>query len=257
MQERLVALVTGGSRGIGAETAIALAEHGYDVALTYRNKAARAQEVAATITQMGREALTLPCNITHEDEVVRLFQQIGRWRAHLHILVLNASGGMERDLVAADPDYAMHINRDAQLALVKTALPLLRPGGVIVFVTSHWAHLYGQMPQLPAYEPVAESKHAGEQALRALQPDLHMLGLRLLVVTGDLIEGTITPRLLERGAPGLIERRRTTQGALPTARDMGRAIAQAALDPALSSGTTIVIGASLESMLECHSDMLL
>ncbi|HEU0000134.1 MAG TPA: SDR family oxidoreductase [Ktedonobacteraceae bacterium] len=249
MQERFVALVTGGSRGIGAETALALAEHGYDVALTYRNKAARAQEVAAAITQQGREALVLCCDITQVNEVAHLFQQVGQWRAHLDILVLNASGGMERDLVAADPDYPMHINRDAQLALVKAALPLLRPGGVIVFVTSHWAHLYGQMQQLPAYEPVAESKHAGEQALRALQPDLNASGLRLLVVTGDLIEGTITPKLLERGAPGLIERRRTTQGALPTARDMGREIALAALNPTLASGTTIVIGASLESML--------
>jgi NAD(P)-dependent dehydrogenase (short-subunit alcohol dehydrogenase family) len=181
--------------------------------------------------------------------VAHLFQQVGQWRAHLDILVLNASGGMERDLVAADPDYPMHINRDAQVALVKAALPLLRPGGVIVFVTSHWAHLYGKMQQLPAYEPVAESKHAGEQALRALQPDLDSRGLRLLVVTGDLIEGTITPKLLERTAPGLIDRRRTTQGALPTARDMGREIVQAALNPTLPSGATIVIGASLESML--------
>jgi len=250
MQERFVALVTGGSRGIGAETAIALAEQEYDVALTYRNKAARAQEVATAITRQGREALALRCDITHADDVVHLFQHVGEWRGHLDILVLNASGGMERDLVAADPDYAMHINRDAQLALVNAALPLLRPGGGIVFVTSHWAHLYGKMPQLPAYEPVAESKHAGEQALRALQPDLHTRGLRLLVVTGDLVEGTITPKLLERGAPGLIERRRTIRGALPTAREMGRAIAQAALNSALASGTTIVIGASLESMLE-------
>src|SRR5690348_6705751 len=164
MQERLVALVTGGSRGIGAETAIALAEHGYDVAPTYRNKAARAQEVATAIARQGKQAFALCCDITHADEVAHLFQQIDEWRGHLDILVLNASGGMERELVAADPDYAMHINRDAQLALVEAALPLMRPGGNIVFVTSHWAHLYGKMPQLPAYEPVAESKHAGEQA---------------------------------------------------------------------------------------------
>ncbi|HEY7418484.1 MAG TPA: SDR family oxidoreductase [Ktedonobacteraceae bacterium] len=249
MQERLVALVTGGSRGIGAETALALADHGYDVALTYRNKATRAEGVATTITQQGREALALCCDITQAGEVAHLFQQIGQWRTHLDILVLNASGGMERDLVAADPDYPMHINRDAQLALVKAALPLLNPGGVIVFVTSHWAHLYGKMQQLPAYEPVAESKYVGEQALRELQPDLDARDLRLLVVTGDLIEGTITPKLLERTAPGLIERRRTTQGALPTARDMGREIVRAALNPALTSGTTIVVGAPLSSLL--------
>src|ERR1700686_4169423 len=200
MQEQFVALVTGGSRGIGAETALALAEYGYDVALTYRNKAARAQEVVAAITQQGREALALCCDITQTNEVTRLFQQVSLWRVHLDLLVLNASGGMERDLVAADPDYAMHINRDAQLALVKTALPLLRPGGVIVFVTSHWAHLYGKMQQLPAYEPIAESKYAGELALRARQGEYAARGVRLIVVTGSLIEGTIAPKLLQRTA---------------------------------------------------------
>jgi NAD(P)-dependent dehydrogenase (short-subunit alcohol dehydrogenase family) len=250
MRESFVALVTGGSRGIGAETALALASHGYDVALTYRNKEARAREVAAAIIQRGREALAVRCDITQEANVARLFEQVGQWKGHLDLLVLNASGGMERDLVAADPDYPMHINRDAQLALVKAALPLLPPGGVIVFVTSHWAHLYGQIQQLPAYEPVAESKHAGEQALRALQPDLDERSLRLLVVTGDLIEGTITPKLLERSAPGLIDRRRATQGSLPTAQEMGREIVLTVLNPRLSSGTTVVIGAPLESMLE-------
>lgn len=249
MQEQFVALVTGGSRGIGAETALALAEHGYDVAFAYRNKATRAEEMTAAITQQGRQALAVRCDITQPDEVAHLFQQVGQWRSHLDILVLNASGGIERDLIAIDPNYPMHMNRDAQLALVKAALPLLRPGGVVVFVTSHWAHLYGKIQQLPAYEPVAESKHAGEQALRALQSDLDALGLRLLVVTGDLIEGTITPRLLERSAPGLIEQRRMSGGTLPTAREMGREIAQAALNPTLASGATIVIGAPLESML--------
>jgi NAD(P)-dependent dehydrogenase (short-subunit alcohol dehydrogenase family) len=249
MQKSFVALVSGGSRGIGAETALALAEHGYDVALTYRNKAARAEGVATAITRLGREALTCCCDITHADDVARLFQQIGQWRAHLDMLVLNASGGMERDLVAADSDYPMHINRDAQLALVKAAKPLLLPGGVIVFVTSHWAHLYGRIAQLPAYETVAASKHAGELALRALQSAFDALGVRLLVVTGDLVEGTITPKLLERTAPGLIDQRRTTQGALPTAYEMGRTIVQAALNPTLASGTTIVVGAPLASML--------
>ena len=234
MSGRSVALITGGSRGIGAETALALAEAGYDIVLTYRNKAARAEEVAAAITQSGQKALPLACDITQTKAVEELLDQVRKWTNHLDILVLNASGGLERDLVATNPDYPMLINRDAQLSLVREVLPLLRPGSVIVFVTSHWAHLYGQMQQSPAYEPVARSKYAGEMALRALQPDLTSKGVRLIVVTGDLIEGTITPRLLERTAPGLISRRRTTQGDLPTAREMGRTIARSALDPLAS-----------------------
>lgn len=249
MSGRLVALITGASRGIGAETALALAEAGYDIVLTYRNKAARAEEVAANIARGGQQALPLACDITWTEDVARMLEQVRQWADHLDILVLNASGGMERDLVAARPDYPMLINRDAQLALVNGALPLLRPGGVIVFVTSHWAHLYGQIQQIPAYEPVAKSKYAGEQAVRALQPALAARDIRLVVVTGDLIEGTITPKLLERTAPGLISQRRSTQGDLPTAREMGRTIANAALDSTLASGSTVVIGAPLQSLL--------
>src|SRR6185437_14331632 len=100
-------------------------------------------------------------------------------------------------------NYPMRINRDAQINAFHGALPLMTQGGVVVFVTSHWAHLYGQVEQIPAYEPVAESKHAGEVALRARKDELAARGIRLIVVTGDLIEGTITPKLLERTAPGL------------------------------------------------------
>jgi len=102
---------------------------------------------------------------------------------------------------------------------------------------------------LPAYEPVAESKYAGEQALRVRQDEFASRGIRLLIVTGDLIEGTITPKLLERTAPGLIGQRRTTQGALPTAYDMGQQVALTTLDPKLASGSLIVVGAPLDSML--------
>ena len=55
----------------------------------------------------------------------------------------------------------------------------------VVFVTSHWAYLYGHVEQLPAYEPVASTKYAGEQALRIEQDALAAAGIRLLVVTGD------------------------------------------------------------------------
>lgn len=246
---RRVALITGGSRGIGAATALTFAQHSYDVALTYRNKAARAQEVVAAIEQEGRRGLALACDMTHVEEIQQFFQSLQAWSGRLDALVLNASGGMERDLVAADPAYPMHINRDAQLHFVDAALPLLARGSTITLVTSHWAHLYGRMQQLPAYEPVAESKHAGEQALRARQAEFASLGIRLLVVTGDLIEGTITPKLLERTAPGLIAERRITQGALPTAGEMGQQIALATLNPTLASGALIVVGAPLESML--------
>ena len=244
-----VALITGGSRGIGAETALALADRGYDIALTYRNKAARAQNVAGAVTQRNVRGLALACDMTHAGEIASLFQALKQWTGHLDVVVLNASGGLERALVAADPQYPMHINRDAQLQFVDAALPLLLLGGVIVFVTSHWAHLYGQMEQLPAYEPIAESKHAGELALRARQDVFAARGVRLIVVTGSLIEGTIAPKLLQRTAPGLIDQQRSITGALLTATEMGKEIALAAMKTVLPNGSTVVAGAPLQSML--------
>jgi NAD(P)-dependent dehydrogenase (short-subunit alcohol dehydrogenase family) len=242
-----VALVTGGSRGIGAATALALAERGYDVALTYRNKAARAEAVAKEISRHGQQALWVGCDITRAEDRNHLFAQLAAWRApHLDLLVLNASGGLEKDLVAADSEYPMRINRDAQVAVVEDALPLMQAGGTIAFITSHWAHLYGQVEQLPGYEPVAASKFAGEQELRLRQEKLAAAGIRLLIITGDLVEGTITPRLLERAAPGLSGARRSEVGRLPTATEMGEAIAGAVSDPDLPSGHTIVVGGALE-----------
>jgi hypothetical protein len=85
-------------------------------------------------------------------------------------------------------------------------------------------------------------------ALRRRQDGLTNQGIRLLVVTGDLIEGTITPKLLERVAPGSIEQRRDDVGSLPTTTDMGEAIAIAATDTTLPSGHTVVVGGPLDSL---------
>jgi NAD(P)-dependent dehydrogenase (short-subunit alcohol dehydrogenase family) len=248
----LVALVTGGSRGVGGATAQALARAGYRVISTYRNKQARAEELVDRIRQQGGQAMAVCCDITRHADVDALFAQVHRWGGgRLDVLVLNASGGLERDLLAADPDYPMHINRDAQLLVLAGALPLLSAAGrgVVVFVTSHWAHLYGQIEQLPSYEPIAASKYAGELALRARMKNLARSNIRLLVITGDLLEGTITPKLLERAAPGVMAHRRGVIGQLPTAEQMGEAVAAAALDASRPSGQTVVVGGTLESML--------
>jgi NAD(P)-dependent dehydrogenase (short-subunit alcohol dehydrogenase family) len=239
---RPVAVVTGGSRGVGAATAIALAGAGYDVVVNYRNKRRRAEEIAAAARASGVDAIAVEADVTEPTAVASLVERARTWRGAIDLLVLNASGGMERDLVAADPTYPMRVNRDAPLAVVDAALPLMPAGAVVVFVTSHLAHYYGRVEQYPRYEPVAESKHAGEMALLDRAPALAARGVRLAIVSGDLIADTTVPRLMERAHPGMIARRRAQVERLPTTEDMAAAILQVALDPALPSGYVAFVG---------------
>jgi NAD(P)-dependent dehydrogenase (short-subunit alcohol dehydrogenase family) len=234
------ALVTGASRGIGASVARQLAQLGADIAINYRSKGPRAQEVATAIQTLGRRSLLLRADITSASDIASTFDQIRTAWAHLDILILNASGGLEKDKPA---DYAMKLNLDAQVNLVHAALPLMPSGGRIVFVTSHLAHFSATKPVYEGYEPVAQSKRAGEDAIRAMIPVLAERGIRLAVVSGDLIEGTITPRLLQRQNPGLIEDRRQEAGSLPNVEEFAAAIVDAA-SAEHPSGHTIYVGST-------------
>ena len=236
-----VSLVTGASRGIGAATAIKLASLGSDLALNYRSKSARAEEVSREIETFGRKALTVQADLTIESELEAMMSAIQRNFQSLDVLVLNASGGLEKGKAE---DYATSLNHIAQLQTAKLATRLMSNGSRIVFVTSHWAHFYDRQPVIPSYELVARSKHAGEQALREYIPALERIGISLVVVSGDLIEGTITPRLLERKNPGLIDHRRREAKTLPSVDEFAGAIALAASDKSLPSGQTIFVGST-------------
>src|SRR5258708_3233682 len=218
-----IALVTGASRGIGAVTARVLAQAGAQVILNYRSKGARAEKVAAEIKAAGGKASTIQCDITVSQEVDSMLDQIQREFGFLDFLILNASGGLEKD---KGEDYSMLLNCWAQLDLLKKGLPLLQREGRAIFVTSHLAHFSGQKPAYPGYEPVAIGKLAGERARRAMIPRLPARKANLIGRRGDTIKGTITPKLLNRTNRGLIEFRRGQAGRLPTVEDFGQSIAQ-------------------------------
>jgi len=234
------ALVTGASRGIGASVARHLAEAGADVAINYRSKGPRAETVAEEIRGLGRRTLLLAADITKSTDVGFMFGQISNEWGRLDLLVLNASGGLEKDKPA---DYAMKLNCTSQVKLVEAAVPLMPSGGRIVFVTSHLAHFYGRKPVYDSYQPVAASKKAGEDALREMIPELSRRGITLLIVSGDLIEGTITPKLLQRQSPGLIEERRREAGMLPDIEQFATAIVQATVG-GHKTGDTVFVGST-------------
>lgn len=231
------ALVTGSSRGIGADTVRYLAEAGADVVINFRNKAPRAEKLAAQVRELGVRALVIGADLTDADSVGSMYAEIEREFGGLDILVLNASGGMESGM---GEDYALLLNRDAQVGALQRALPLLDAGSRVVFVTSHQAHFIRTTPTMPEYEPVALSKRAGEDALRDLIPDLTERGVEFVVVSGDMIEGTITATLLERANPGAIASRRESAGKLYNVGEFAAEIARAAIDPIPDDHTRLV-----------------
>jgi len=236
-----VALVTGASRGVGAAVAQLLAQRGADVVINYRSKSSRAEEIATKIRAMGRCAVLVQADITNEDEVSEMIQIISTQFAQLDFLVLNASGGLEKDKPA---DYAMELNLTAQERLVDLVVPHMPIGGRIVFVTSHLAHFYGQKTVNDLYVPVAASKYAGEQALRDRISKLTDIGISLAVVSGDLIEGTITPKLMERSTRGFINARRERAGTLPSIEDFATAIADTCIDSSLITSEAVFVGST-------------
>jgi NAD(P)-dependent dehydrogenase (short-subunit alcohol dehydrogenase family) len=231
------ALVTGSSRGIGADTVRYLAEAGANVVINYRNKAPRAAKLAGELRALGVEALVVGADLTDPESVQAMFSEVERTFGGLDVLVLNASGGMESGMAA---DYALQLNRDAQVSVLETALPLLRDGSRVVFVTSHQAHFIRTTPTMPEYEPVALSKRAGEDALRERIPELEGRGIGFVVVSGDMIEGTITATLLERANPGAIAARREDAGRLYNVSEFAAEVARAAVDPIPGDNTRLV-----------------
>jgi NAD(P)-dependent dehydrogenase (short-subunit alcohol dehydrogenase family) len=231
------ALVTGSSRGIGADTAVFLAEAGARVVINYRNKAARAEKIVSNIVGAGGEAIAVGADLTDADSVASMFQTARDAFGGLDILVMNASGGMEAGM---GEDYAMRLNRDSQVNLLKAALPVLSDGARVVFVTSHQAHFIRTTPTMPEYLPVALSKRAGEDALRELIPTLAERNIGFVVVSGDMIEGTITATLLERANPGAIDARKESAGRLYNVNEFAAEIASAVVDPIPADNTRLV-----------------
>ncbi len=222
------AFITGSSRGVGADTAKTLAAAGATVFINYRSKAPRAEKVVAEITAAGGSAHAVGADLTDAVSLAAAVDAVRAVTETLDLLVLNASGGMETGL---GEDYAMRLNRDAQLATLAAFRTLLASGARVVFVTSHQAHFIRTTPTMLEYEPVALSKRAGEDALRALVPELDADGIGFVVVSGDMIEGTITATLLERANPGAIAARRESAGRLYNVAEFADEVALAAVQP--------------------------
>src|SRR5437016_10175697 len=120
-----IALVTGSSQGIGRATALRLAQSGSDIVINYRNKASAAEEVKASIEEMGRRCITIQADVSQEEDVTRLFTVANESLGPITILVNNA--GTTRDklilqMSLADFEYVVDTNLRSTFLCTKAAL---------------------------------------------------------------------------------------------------------------------------------------
>jgi 7-alpha-hydroxysteroid dehydrogenase len=135
-----VAIVTGAGRGIGAATAVALAEAGADVLLAARTQA-QLEEVAAKVRAHGQRALVVPTDVDDEARLAALADQAVAELGRLDIVVNNAGGTAPRPFQATSAGYlqrSFHFNVVTAFVLSKAAVPhmLAQGGGSIVNISS-------------------------------------------------------------------------------------------------------------------------
>lgn len=133
------ALVTGGSRGIGAAIAIALADKGADVAITYERSADRAAEVVRAVEAKGRRAVAIQADSADPDAIKRSVDETVQSLGGLDILVNNAAIAIYTTFADAEVDVidAMFaVNVRGPILAAKAAIPHLSAGGRVVTIGS-------------------------------------------------------------------------------------------------------------------------
>lgn len=92
-----VVLITGGSSGIGAETAILFAKNGFDVAITYRKNKKGAEKIVKQIENLGKKSLAVKVNLSFDKEAKKMVQKVLLFFGKIDILVNNAGGYIDGD----------------------------------------------------------------------------------------------------------------------------------------------------------------
>lgn len=192
MQSRKIALITGGSRGLGKNTAIALSQKGVDVILTYNSKKEEADATVQETESNGGKAVALQLSVSDTkgftrfvDEVKEALQQT--WNSgHFDFLINNAGIGIHKSFAETteeDFDLLMNIQLKSPFFLTQQLLPLINDGGSIVNISSGLARF-----ALPGYAAYAAMKGAMETLTRYQAKELGSRGIRVNIVAPGAIE---------------------------------------------------------------------
>ncbi len=182
-----IALITGGTRGIGAATAIALADAGADLALVGRNLDDEAKSVARRVEALGRRALLIAADVGRPEEAIRCVDQTAEQLGGVDVLIHSAGGPVPGGILEVTPDQwmqAFDVHVHAAFHLCRQAIPLMQKKheGAIVLISSS-AGRRG-CPGNTAYQVV---KGALPQFARALARDFAADSIRVNVVAPGVI----------------------------------------------------------------------
>ncbi|WP_027579042.1 3-oxoacyl-ACP reductase family protein [Bradyrhizobium sp. Ai1a-2] len=196
-----VAIVTGGSRGIGAAIVRALADQGAAVAINYRERAGEADALAKEITAAGGKAIALAADVSQGAAVAQMVQRATAKLGAIDILVNNAGIAITRgvdDLTEADFDSTIAVNLKSVFLCTQAVLPAMRAKkwGRIVNISSGAARGAG------AIGPHYNASKAGVEGLtRGYAARLVKEGITVNAVAPSLIETDMM-----KGQPNLVGR---------------------------------------------------
>jgi NAD(P)-dependent dehydrogenase (short-subunit alcohol dehydrogenase family) len=187
-----IALITGSSRGLGKNTALALAKKGVDVIVTYRSKEAEAQNVVSEIEQIGGKAIALQLDTsntkTFDDFAVQIKRSLqDKWQTEqFDFLVNNAGIGIHAPFAETTEDEfdcLMNIHVKGVFFLTQKLLPLLKDGGRIINISSGLARF-----ALPGYAAYGAMKGAIEVLTRYMAKELGHRQIAVNVIAPGAIE---------------------------------------------------------------------
>lgn len=174
-----VAVVTGGSRGIGAAIALRLAEEGATVAVNYNSNKSAADKVVKQIEELGSKAVALQGNVKSEEDSKKLFAEVTKEFGKIDILVNNA-GVYETqfitDVTEEHIDHVLGTNVKGVILATKEALKNFADGGRIINISSKAAE-----SAMPGFSVYSATKAALDTLTRTWAQEL---GRRKITVNG-------------------------------------------------------------------------
>ena len=238
-----VAVVSGGTRGLGRAISLALAASGARLVLGYRTDAAAAEEAARACQDLGAEVRTVAANLVHPEEARGLVTAAGD---RVDVLVHSAALGSFKPLLDVKPaqwDLTLAVNARAFLLLAREASERMPDGGRLVALSS-----LGGSRFIPEYGAIGPSKAALEAVVRNLAVELGPRGILVNAVSAGLVPTAsvkLHPRYEELAAHA---RAASPLGRLGTPEDVASAVLLL-LSPLAGwiTGQTLVVdgGASL------------